>query len=68
MVTVGVPSSSLIVPVPCGLVLAVLPEVTVPFSVIVSVGSLVVSSTVGTVTVALVLPAGIVTVVGVGLP
>ncbi len=62
ILTVGAPSLSVIVPVPLGSVLAVLPEVTVPSTVKVSSGSSVASSILGTVTVTPVLPAGIVTV------
>ena len=62
MLTVGVASLSVIVAVPTGVVLAVLPEVTVPFKVKFSTGSSVVSSVVGTLTVTLVAPAGMVTV------
>ena len=62
MLTVGCGSLSIIVPVPTALVLAVFVLVTVPFNVNVSVGSFVVSCVVGTVTVTLVCPAGMVTV------
>ncbi|CAM3545456.1 hypothetical protein FLPS109957_10320 [Flavobacterium psychrophilum] len=51
------------VTVPVGLVLMVLPLVTVPFTVNVSAGSSIVSSKIGTVTFTVVCPAGIVTVV-----
>ena len=63
MVTVGVALVSLMVAVPVALVLLVLPEVTVPLNVKVSLGSLMASVLVGTLTVTLVCPAGIVTVV-----
>ena len=63
MVTVGTPSLSVIVPVPVAVVLLVLVDVTFIDKVNVSVDSAVVSFVVGTVTVTLVAPAGIVTVV-----
>ena len=63
IVTVGIAFVSVIVPVPVALVLLVLPEVTVPLNVKVSLGSLIASILVGTLTVTLVCPAGIVTVV-----
>ena len=63
ILTVGCGSSSVIVPVPWALVLLVFDDVTLPVTMKVSVGSLVVSCVVGTLTVTLVLPAGMVTVV-----
>ena len=63
IVTVGVASLSVMVPVPVSLLLVVLPLVTVPDSVIVSVGSSILSSIVVTLTVIDVCPAGMVTVV-----
>jgi hypothetical protein len=63
MLTVGATSSSLMVAVPVAAVLAVFVEVTVPLSVKFSVGSFVKSWVVGTITVTLVCPAGMVTVV-----
>ena len=63
MVTVGGAFVSVIVAVPVALVLLVLPEVTVPLNVKVSFGSLMASVLVGTLTVTLVCPAGMVTVV-----
>ena len=63
MLTVGFESLSVIVPVPTAVVLAVFVEVTVAPNVKFSVGSAVVSSVVGTLTVTLVAPAGMVTVV-----
>ena len=61
--TVGGALESLIVAVPTGAVFNVLPEVTVPFKVKVSGVSFNTSVNVGTLTVTLVCPAGIVTVV-----
>ena len=64
MVSVGkVAVLSVIVPVPLGLVLTVLPLVTVPDSVNVSLPSVKVSAVVGTFTITEVCPAGMVTVV-----
>ena len=63
MVTVGSAFVSVMVAVPVALVLLVLPEVTVPPNVKVSLGSLMASVLVGTLTVTLVCPAGMVTVV-----
>ena len=63
IVTVGSAFVSVMVAVPVALVLLVLPEVTVPLNVKVSLGSLMASVLVGTLTVTLVCPAGIVTVV-----
>ena len=64
MVTIGKPVLSIIVPVATiGAVLVVLPEVTVPVKVNVSVPSLIISPIVGILTVTVVAPAGIVTVV-----
>ena len=63
MLTVGFRSLSFIVPVPTAIVFAVFVEVTVALNVKFSVGSFVVSSVVGTLTVTLVAPAGMVTVV-----
>ena len=63
ILTVGCALTSLIVAVPLAVVLAVAPEVTVPFKVKFSDGSLMASVNVGTLTVTLVLPAGMVTVV-----
>ncbi len=63
IVATGVASLSVMVTVPVGLVLMVLPLVTVPFTVNVSAGSSIVSSKIGTVTFTVVCPAGIVTVV-----
>ena len=63
MLTVGFGSLSFIVPVPTAVVFAVFVEVTVAPNVKFSVGSFVVSSVVGTLTVTLVAPAGMVTVV-----
>ena len=60
---VGFGSLSFIVPVPTAVVFAVFVEVTVAPNVKFSVGSFVVSSVVGTLTVTLVAPAGMVTVV-----
>ena len=62
IVTVGTAVASVIVPVPTALVLAVFVLVTVPFNVNVSVPSLMLSGVVGTVTVTLVCPAGMVIV------
>ena len=62
MVTVGCGSLSVMVAVPVAVVLLVVPAVTVPVAVNVSVGSCVVSCVVGTLTVTLVSPAGIVTI------
>ena len=63
MLTVGFGSLSVIVAVPTTVVLAVFVEVTVAPNVKVSVGSAVVSWVVGTFTVTLIAPAGMVTVV-----
>ena len=63
MVTVGAASLSVMVPVPVAVVLLVFVEVTFIDKVNVSVVSAVVSFVVGTVTVTLVAPAGMVTVV-----
>ena len=63
MLAVGVASLSVIVAVPVAVVLLVLPEVTVASKVKFSDGSSVESSIVGTLTVTLVCPAGMVTVV-----
>jgi hypothetical protein len=63
MLTVGCALISLIVAVPLAVVLAVDPELTVPVKVKLSAGSLMASVSVGTFTVALVLPAGMVTIV-----
>ena len=63
MVTVGAASLSVMVPVPVAVVLLVLADVTFIDKVNVSVVSAVVSFVVGTVTVTLVAPAGMVTVV-----
>ena len=63
MLTVGWALVSLIVAVPLAVVLAVAPAVTVPVKVKFSDGSLIASVDVGTFTVTLVLPAGMVTVV-----
>ena len=63
MLAVGVASLSVIVAVPVAVVLLVLPEVTVASNVKLSDGSSVASSVVGTLTVTLVCPAGMVTVV-----
>ena len=65
IVTVGFASLSDIVPVALTAVFAVFVDVTVPVSVNVSVVSAVVSFVVGTLTVAVVAPAGIVTVMAV---
>ena len=65
MVTVGGVVASTSVAVPEPVVLLVLPEVTVAFNVNVSFGSIVPSVNVGTLTLAVVCPAGIVTVVAV---
>ena len=61
MLTVGSASLSVIVAMPVAVLLLVLVELTVAPNVKVSVGSLVVSSIVGTLTVTLVAPAGMVT-------
>ncbi len=63
IVNVGTPSSSMIVPIALSVTLLVLPEVTVPFSKNVSSGSSVKSTVVGTFTVVVNCPAGIVIVV-----
>ena len=64
IVTIGKPVLSIIVPIATtGAVLVVLPEVTVPVKVNVSVPSLMISPVVGILTVTVVAPAGIVTVV-----
>ena len=64
IVTIGKPVLSIIVPVATiGAVLVVLPEVTVPVNVNVSVPSLMISPVVGILTVTVVAPAGIVIVV-----
>ena len=63
IVTVGSAFVLVMVAVPVGFVLLVVPEVTVPLNVKVSLGSLMASLLVGTLTVTLVCPAGIVTVV-----
>ena len=61
MLTVGSASLSVIVAMPVAVLLLVLVELTVAPNVKVSVGSLVVSCVVGTLTVTLVAPAGMVT-------
>jgi hypothetical protein len=63
IVTIGIGSLSIMVPVPVADAVAVLVLVTVPLNINVSIGSFVVSCVVGAVTVTLVCPAGIVTVV-----
>ena len=63
MVTVGIGVASIITPVVLAVVLPVLPEVTVAVNTNVSVPSLILSIVVGTFTVTLVAPAGMVTVV-----
>ena len=68
MVTVGYVATLVIVPVPAAVVLLVFPEVTVPVKVNVSFPSTNASLTAGTVTVAVVCPAGMVTVVTDGTP
>ena len=68
MVTVGYVATLVMVPVPVAEVLLVLPEVTVPVKVNVSFPSTNASVTAGTVTVAVVCPAGMVTVVTDGAP
>ena len=62
MVTIGTPVASVIVPVPVAVGLLVLPEVTVPVTVKVSSASDRPSTVVGTFTVTVVCPAGMVTV------
>ena len=68
IVNVGTGSLSTIVLVPEAEVFNVLPEVTVPLNVKVSFNSSIESSMVGTLTVAVVCPAGIVTVTVDGFP
>ena len=63
IVTVGIGVASIITPVVLAVVLPVLPEVTVAVNTNVSVPSLILSVSVGTFTVTLVAPAGMVTVV-----
>ena len=68
MLIVGVGSLSIIVLVPLVVTVLVLVEVTVPDKVNVSFSSSIKSSIVGTLTVAVVCPAGIVTVITEGVP